>query len=77
MKVHEFIEWLQKFEDQGAEVEIVVHRYGGYLGGQAAPATFDPSADHFDYVDFRDNDFVSVASDMYNKRFLLLGVVDG
>lgn len=87
MKVKDFIEWL-KTQDQEAIVEIVYHEHGtGYCdqGGNATTQEFDPTkgyypsqgvAEHWDYTDFRGNQFVKEDSPHYNKRYLLLGAKD-
>ena len=75
MKVSEFVEMLNKFDDQDAEVMCVVHFLGeGYYdqGGNIEEAVFDPE-NHLEYTDFRGNQFVSKSSPYFNKRLLLIG----
>jgi hypothetical protein len=76
MKVRELVEWLQAFDDQDAEVEVVSHQSrGGYYeqGGTACTVTFDPR-EHADYTDLRGNRFVPTSA---QTRTLLLGVFGG
>lgn len=81
MKVHEFAKWLLEFEDQEAEVEIVVHlREGSYYeqGGYATTEDFDPSnKDHYSYSDLRGNPYIQQDNPAYNNRYLLIGCIDG
>lgn len=81
MIVREFIEWL-KTQDQEAIVEVLVHTDGtGYYdqGGNCSAEDFNPSdkeygcARHFEYTDFRGNQFVKEDNPVYNKRYLQLG----
>lgn len=79
MKVHEFIKWLNKFEDQDAEVLIVEHESGtGYYdqGGNAREEEFDPSR-HVEYTNFRGNRFVKETEKHYGKSYVLLGTING
>jgi hypothetical protein len=76
MTVREFIEWL-KTQDQDAVVNVVRHESrGGYYeqGGRATQAPFTPELS--DYVDFRDNPFLTPDRECYNTRKLLLGTLD-
>lgn len=75
MKVKELGEWLKLFEDQEAEIEVVVHKSdGGYYsqGGYAVTEKFDPMR-HITYTDFRGNKFVPKGAPYENSRTLLLG----
>lgn len=84
MIVSEFIDWL-KTQDQGAVVEILYHTSGtGYYdqGGTVSVKEFDPPEEgyscpmHFEYTDYRGNQFVKEDAPWYNKRTLLLGTKD-
>ena len=84
MIVAEFIEWLQT-QDQEAVVEVLYHTSGtGYYdqGGNVTTQDFDPTdlmwgcSKSFDYVDFRNNQFVKEDHPYYNKRILQLGTKD-
>ena len=81
MNVKELIYWLQT-QDEEAIVQVVIHERGtGYYdqGGNAHIADFDLSEtqyncpSHYEYTDFRGNQFVKEDTPYYNKRFLLLG----
>ena len=76
MKVSEFIKWLET-QDQDATVEILVHdSKGSYYeqGGTVSEQAFDPNdINHFDYTDFRGNQFVKETDSYYNARTLLIG----
>lgn len=77
MLVSEFIEWLKE-QDQGATVEVVVHKSGsGYYdqGGNASTEAFAP--EHSDYTDHRGNPYIKPHCPSYNTRTLLLGVING
>ena len=75
MKVHEFIKMLQEFEDQDADVFVIEHYCGtSYYdqGGNVKEVKFNKD-DHFEYVDFRGNQFVKPEDSYFNARTLLLG----
>lgn len=80
MIVKDFIAWLQT-QDQEAIVEIVNHRSGGSYyeqGGTASWDDFDKDKqwEHWEYVDFRDNQFVKPHADYFGKRYLRIGGKD-
>lgn len=78
MNVKELAEWLQRFQDQDAEVLIVRHTCGTGCydqGGNATEEPFDP--DYTEYTDFRGNQFVKPDAPYFNRRYLLLGVYNG
>lgn len=83
MIVKDFIEWL-KTQDQEATVEVLVHSSGsGYYdqGGNVSVEEFTADEEygcgkHFDYTDFRGNQFVKPEASYYNKRTLQLGTKD-
>lgn len=78
MKVHELVKWLQAFEDQDAEVQVLVHTSGtGYYdqGGNVSTEAFNPE-EHAEYTDFRGNHLVKETESFFNGRFLLLGSED-
>lgn len=78
MKVHEFIKILQAFEDQDADVFVVEHRSGtGYYeqGGTVAEAEFNKDL-HLEYTDLRGNPLIKPEKSYFNKRSLLIGVID-
>jgi len=78
MKVKDFVKWLET-QDQEADVEVVIHDRGnGYYtqGGTVSFEYFDPEKDHFEYIDFRGNQFISKDNVHYGKRFLLIGYSD-
>ncbi|NTW40356.1 MAG: hypothetical protein HGA44_10795, partial [Cellulomonadaceae bacterium] len=75
----ELIEWLQRFEDQDAEVEVVKHkREAGYYahGGEATSVPFEP-ATHAEYTDMRGNPHTKPTDPWFGSRTLLLGVLNG
>ena len=75
MKVRELAQWLAKFEDQDADVEVVCHSSGtGHYdqGGTAMASPFDP-AKHTTYTDLRGNPHVTPGVPWENARMLLLG----
>lgn len=82
MLVSEMIEWLQT-KDQDAIVEVLVHTDGnGWYeqGGRVSREEFDVSEDkyddfgkHWEYADFRGNQFVKESEPFYNKRYLFIG----
>lgn len=75
MKVHELVAWLQEFEDQEAEVEVLhCQRDGGYYaqGGVTGRVKFNPER-HIEYTDYRDNPF-AVGQPWAQERTLLLGL---
>lgn len=79
MTVRELSEWLQTFQDQEAEVYVVVHKSGhGYndQGGNASDEPFDPE-EHTDYTDLRGNPLITPDKPYFNARTLLLGVLNG
>ena len=78
MKVRALIEWLKAFEDQDAEVFVVVHESGrGYYdqGGNSYEIEFDPEQ-HAEYTDMRGNPNVPPGAPWENKRSLLLGAMN-
>lgn len=75
MTVSELIEWLKEFEDQDAIVEVLCcQRAVGYYaqGGITGTVEFNPDR-HYEYTDFRDNQF-SKNTPWAQKRTLLLGL---
>ena len=85
MIVSEFIEWLET-QDQEAIVEVLVHSSGsGYYdqGGNVSVEQFDTSKDlykdfgkHWEYTDFRGNQYTPEYAHYYNKRYLQIGSKD-
>lgn len=83
MLVKDFIKWLET-QDQDAIVEVLVHSSGtGYYdqGGNVSVVEFTSEEEyncgkHFDYTDFRGNQFVKEDHPCYNKRFLQIGTKD-
>jgi len=79
MKVRELINWLAKFEDQEAEVEVVEHSNSGASyyeqGGTSRVARFNPEK-HAVYTDLRGNPHVKPSNSYYNERTLLLGEIN-
>lgn len=83
MNVAELITWLQT-QDQEAIVQVLVHSSGtGYYdqGGNVMVQDFTPDGewgvyDHYEYTDFRDNQFVKPDAPYYNKRYLQFGTKD-
>lgn len=79
MTVRQMIEWMSTFEDQDAIVEVVVHRAGDNYyeqGGSAETQEFNPEQ-HVEYRDLRGNQFVRESDTYYNRRSVLLGIVNG
>jgi hypothetical protein len=79
MKVKELVEWLAKFPDQDATVEVlecVPGRPYCQQGGVTHSATFDPEK-HAEYTDMRGNPFVPADAPYKDSRTLLLGLNDG
>lgn len=77
MTVAELVQWLAT-QDQGATVQVVVHKSGtNYYdqGGTASTEDFDISKS--EYTDFRGNRFVNPNQPHYNQQYLLLGVIGG
>ena len=77
MKVKELIELLKE-QDQEADVYVVENSSTtGYYsqGGIAEEVLFDPEF-HFEYIDFRGNQFVGPDKEHFNARHLLLGSTD-
>ncbi len=75
MKVRELIEWLQKFDDQEATVEVLhCQPASGYYmqGGETSTVEFDPDL-HAEYIDMRENQF-AVGTPWGEKHTLLLGL---
>lgn len=64
MIVRELVEWLQKFEDQDATVEVL-------QGGETIPVEFDPEQ-HVEYTDLRNNPFAK-GKPWSNRHTILLG----
>ena len=79
MLVKDFIKWLET-QDQEAIVEVLVHSRGsGYYdqGGNVTTEEFtDSPYTHFQYTDFRGNQYVKDDAHYYNKRYLQLGTKD-
>lgn len=84
MIVKDFIKWLET-QDQEAIVEVLVHSSGsGYYeqGGTVSVDEFDPEdslhgvAKHWEYTDFRNNQYTKPDAHYYNKRYLQLGTKD-
>jgi len=79
MNVRQMIEWMSTFEDQDAIVEVVVHREGrGYYdqGGNAETEEFNPEQ-HVEYTDLRGNKIINESAPYYNRRSVVLGIVNG
>lgn len=79
MTVRQMIEWMSTFEDQDAIVEVVCHFEGGdyyYQGGNAETEEFNPEQ-HVEYTDMRGNQFVNESAPYYNRRSVVLGIVNG
>ena len=77
MKVSELIEWL-KTQDQDAIVSVVRHITGDNIheqGGTVSECEFNPSLTEL--TDFTGNQFVKPADEYYNKKYLLLGEING
>lgn len=85
MIVKDFIKWLET-QDQEAIVEVLVHSSGtGYYdqGGNVTTEEFDISTDqysqfgkHWDYTDFRGNQFTKEDHPCFMKRYLQIGSKD-
>lgn len=79
MKVRELVEWLAKFPDQDATVEVLECVPGrGYYqqGGVTNRAAFDPEK-HAEYTDMRCNPYTPADAPYKDSRTLLLGINDG
>jgi hypothetical protein len=77
MKVKDLIEFLIT-QDQDADVFVVENSStSGYYsqGGIAEEVLFNHEV-HFEYTDFRGNQFVEPDSDHFNTRHILLGNAD-
>lgn len=77
MIVRELIEWLQKFEDQDATVEVLHCREGNsyYMqGGETVTVQFDPEK-HAEYIDMRNNPYAQ-GKPWGEVHSLLLGMKD-
>lgn len=79
MNVAELITWLQT-QDQEAIVQVLVHfSSSGYYdqGGNVQIEDF-ASVDgwHYEYTDFRGNQYVKPDAPYYNKRYLQIGTKD-
>lgn len=83
MIVKDFIKWLET-QDQEAVVEVLLHSSGtGYYDQGGTVSVEEFTADeyygcgkHFEYTDFRGNQYTKEDSPCYNKRFLQLGKKD-
>ena len=79
MLVKDFIKWLET-QDQEATVEVLHHSSGtSYYdqGGNVSTKEFtDSPYAHYEYTDFRGNQYVKDDAHYYNKRCLQLGTKD-
>ena len=75
MKVKDFKEWLNNFDDD-VIVEVLIQdeadTYQAY--GACVSEEFNDTDDHYDYVDFNGNQFVKPEDSFYGKKILKLGI---
>lgn len=83
MNVAELITWLQT-QDQEAIVQVLVHSSGTNhceQGGTVSVEDFTLAGDwgvpyHYEYTDFRGNQYTKPDAPYYNKRYLQIGTKD-
>lgn len=78
MNRKEFQEWLEQFpEETIIEVMVQEEAYDYQSYGVSRAVTFSSEEkfefEHFEFIDFVDNQFIKEDSPLYNKKILTLG----
>lgn len=71
MNVKEFREFLKQFPDE-AIVEVVISEYDRLAYTEEIERKFE----HWDFLDFRNNQFTNPSDNHFGKMYLILGVME-